>query len=125
MASIGHRDYGLARHGHGHLQLLSVSASAIVRSHLECSCDLGRLWHLFFQVDGDVADALRLFVGTFLVFSTLRNRRRILKAVVLTSLVLGTGILFGVDDLYRMTLSSGLDTAGSKTAEKVLRGHSG
>jgi hypothetical protein len=65
---------------------------------------------------------LFVFVGTFLVFSTLRNRKRILKAVVLTLLVLIPGILFGVDDLYQMTLSSGLDTAGSKTAEKVMQG---
>ena len=65
---------------------------------------------------------LFVFIGTFLVFSTLRNRRRILKAVVLTLLILVPGILFGVDDLYRMTLSSGLDYAGSKTAEKVMMG---
>ena len=65
---------------------------------------------------------LFVFVGVFLTFSTFRNRQRIVKALVLTSTLLVPGILFFVNDLYRMSLSSGVDTAGGKVAEKMMAG---
>ena len=65
---------------------------------------------------------LFVFVGTFLTFSTLRNRKRILKALVLTSTLMVPGMLFFVNDLYRMSLSSGVDTVGGKVAGKMMTG---
>lgn len=65
---------------------------------------------------------LFMFAGVFLVFSTLRHRRRIVKSLVLMSFILVPGILFFVDDLYRMSFSTGIETAGSKAAEKMWTG---
>lgn len=65
---------------------------------------------------------LFVFAAVFLASSTFRSRRRIIKAMVLTSLVLVPAIFYMVDDLYRMSLQSGVDTAGAKATEKMLTG---
>ena len=65
---------------------------------------------------------LMVFVGVFLLVSTLRHRRRILKSLILLSAVLVPAIMVFVDDLYQMSLTSGLEVAGAKAAEKMYVG---
>ena len=65
---------------------------------------------------------LFVFAAVFLAFSTLRNRRKIVKIMVLTALILVPAIFYMVDDLYRMSLQSGVDTAGTKATEKLMLG---